>query len=154
MSIKKTIAKEITQLKKNYNKYQAQKYKTIVAGIQNYYCKAPMVSKELGEMGYILGIKLIKLFGKGSYAKDKYYCRRYRNYNFRVWNVAEVTLYTIGICKYKIVKSCSSKKEMFDKIEEELNETSDLKAIEWEKVKAKWISSWEWDASKTIKNTF
>lgn len=33
MSIKKTIAKEITQLKKNCNKYQAQKYNTIVAGI-------------------------------------------------------------------------------------------------------------------------
>lgn len=118
MSIKKTIAKEITQLKKNCNKYQAQKYNTIVAGIQNYYCKATMVSKDLGEIGYIMGRKLIKLFGKGSYTKDKSYCRRYRNYNFKVWNVAEVTLYTIGACKYKIVKSYSSKKEMFDKMDE------------------------------------
>ena len=137
MSIKKTIAKEITQLKKNCNKYQAQKYNTIVAGIQNYYCKATMVSKDLGKIGYIMGRKLIKLFGKGSYTKDKSYCRRYKNYNFKVWNVAEVTLYTIGACKYKIVKSYSSKKEIFDKIDEELNETSDLKVIEWEKIKAK-----------------
>lgn len=55
MSIKKTITKEITQLKKNWNKYHAQKYNTIVAEIQNYYYKATVVSKDLGEIGYIMG---------------------------------------------------------------------------------------------------
>ncbi len=136
-SIRKTIAKEIQQLKDNRNKYQAQKYNTVIAGIQNYYRMATMVSQDLGKIGYIFGRKLIKLFGKGNHTKDKSYSKRYRNYNFKVWNVAKVTLFTIGACKYKIVKSYSSKREIFDVIDEELKETSDLKAIEWEKIKAK-----------------
>lgn len=137
MNIKRTIAKAIKELNENRNKSQAQKYNTVIAGIQNYYRIATMVSQDMAKIGYNMGRKLKNLFGKRNYTKDASYCRRYKNYNFKVWNVAGVTLYTIAACKYKIVKSYSAKKQKFDLMDEELKETSNLKAIEWEKIKSK-----------------
>ncbi|WP_156111924.1 hypothetical protein [Cetobacterium sp. ZWU0022] len=87
-----------------------QKYNTVIAGIQNYYRIATMVSQDMAKIGYNMGRKLKNLFGKRNYIKDTSYCRRYKNYNFKVWNVAGVTLYTIVAYKYKIVKSYSAKK--------------------------------------------
>ncbi|MGL5427087.1 MAG: reverse transcriptase domain-containing protein, partial [Cetobacterium sp.] len=135
--IKKTIAKEIEKLHKYRNNNQAKKYNVVIAGIQNYYRIATMVSQDMAKIGYILGRKLKSRFGKRSHIKDFSYLRRYKTYNFKVWNVSGVTLYTIGACKYKIVKSYSIKKQTFDLVDEELEKTSNLKVTEWEIIKAR-----------------
>ena len=70
-----------------------------------------MVSIDFSKIGYIVNKSLMNRIGKPSSKKDKKYKLRYKGYNFKVWNVAETTIFTLQAIKFKIPKLFSAKKK-------------------------------------------
>jgi len=110
--ILKKIQNEINRLEKWRNKEQALKFNSIILGIQNYYRMSTMVSIDFNKIGYEVSKMLRRKFGKGSFTKDENYKTRYRGYNYKVWNVRGVTLYTLQACKFKIPYMYSAKNNL------------------------------------------
>ncbi|MGL5099329.1 MAG: group II intron reverse transcriptase/maturase [Fusobacteriaceae bacterium] len=137
-NIKDKIKAEILQLKKNSVANQVLKYNSVVLGIQNYYKIATMVSSDLYEIGYLINKTLMNRIGKYSRKKDYFYERRYPEYNYQVWNVAGLTLFTIQACKFKIPKLFSKKdKKIVKNNNLELLYRSEIKHnVNWELLRA------------------
>lgn len=105
---------------------EAMKFNSIIRGIQNYYRIATMVNIDLNRIGYIISKNLYIQFGKGSEKKDIMYQIRFPNYNYKVWNIDNVTLFTLEAIIFKIPKHYSNKnyksrvEELKESIEEQL----------------------------------
>ncbi|MGL5313871.1 MAG: reverse transcriptase domain-containing protein, partial [Peptostreptococcaceae bacterium] len=84
------IRKEIKELQKRLTAQQVLKFNSVILGIQNYYRVATMVSIDFSKIGYIVNKSLMNRIGKPSDKKDKQYKLRYKGYNFKVWNVADI----------------------------------------------------------------
>lgn len=107
------VAKE--QIKEIQRRPTAQAvllFNSKILGIQNYYRIATMVSIDFSKIGYIINKSLTNRIGKPSDEKDKKYKLRYKGYNYQVWNVADVTLFTLQACKFKIPKLFSAKNKV------------------------------------------
>ncbi|MGL4449876.1 MAG: group II intron reverse transcriptase/maturase [Sarcina sp.] len=100
---------EIKEPQKRQTAQQVLKFNSKILGIQNYYRVTTMVSKDFSKIGYIVNKSLMNRLGRPSEKKDKKYKLRYKRYNFRVWNAAEITLFTLQACKYKVPKLFSTK---------------------------------------------
>ncbi len=105
------IRQEIKELQKRRTAQQVSKFNSIILGIQNYYRMATMVNIDFRKIGYIVNKSLINRIGKPSDKKDKKYKLRYKGYNFQVWNVAGITIFTLQAIKFKILKLFSAKKK-------------------------------------------
>ncbi|MEG0730727.1 MAG: group II intron reverse transcriptase/maturase, partial [Cetobacterium sp.] len=105
------IKQEIKELQKRRTALQVLKFNSVILGIQNYYRMATMVSIDFSKIGYIVNKSLMNRIGKPSSKKDKKYKLRYKGYNFKVWNVAETTIFTLQAIKFKIPKLFSAKKK-------------------------------------------
>ncbi|MGL5427158.1 MAG: reverse transcriptase domain-containing protein, partial [Cetobacterium sp.] len=106
------IRQEIKELQKRRTAQQVLKFNSVILGIQNYYRMATMVNIDFRKIGYIVNKSLINRLGKPSDKKDKKYKLRYKGYNFKVWNVAGTTVFTLQAIKFKIPKLFSAKKKV------------------------------------------
>ncbi|MGL5964772.1 MAG: group II intron reverse transcriptase/maturase [Fusobacteriaceae bacterium] len=138
-NIKSKLKAEIILLKRNKKANQVMKFNSVVLGIQNYYRFATMVSLDLYEIGFVINKILMCRIGKYSKSKDFFYVRRYPNYNFQVWNVARLTLFTLQACKHKIPRMFPKQKENKQLIESNNNiiplEVKQYN-IDWERIRA------------------
>ena len=108
----------------------------MILGIQNYYNIATMVNIDLGRIGYSLTRILKNRLGKGNYKKDILYERRYSKYNYKVWNVNKITLFTLDACKFKVPKQYSKKKKTRIEIDR-LYRYTEIGDKNWEVLRAK-----------------
>ena len=104
------IKQEIKELQKRRTALQVLKFNSVILGIQNYYRMATMINIDFSKIGYIVNKSLMNRLGKPSGKKDKKYKLRYKGYNFKVWNVAGNTIFTLQAIKFKIPKLFSAKK--------------------------------------------
>lgn len=130
------LKEQIKIIQKYKSKAQAIKYNAMILGIQNYYNIATMVNIDLGRIGYILTRILKNRLGKGNYKKDILYERRYSKYNYKVWNVNKITLFTLDACKFKVPKQYSPKKKTRIEIDR-LYRYTELGDKNWEVLRAK-----------------
>ena len=89
------------------------KYNSQVRGIQNYYRIATNCSKDFGEIGFLINKTLYNRLGKPHKIKakiSKAYQERYKGYHCRVWNVKEISLFSIRSQKHKKPMQYSEKK--------------------------------------------
>ena len=108
------IREEIKELQRRRTATQVLKFNSIILGIQNYYRMATMVNIDFSKIGYIVNKSLMNRLGKPSGKKDKKYKLRYKGYNFKVWNVAGTTIFTLQAIKFKIPKLFSAKKKVMN----------------------------------------
>ena len=130
------LKEQIKIIQKYKSKAQAIKYNAMILGIQNYYNIATMVNIDLGRIGYILTRILKNRLGKGNYKKDILYERRYSKYNYKVWNVNKITLFTLDACTFKVPKQYSKKKKTRIEIDR-LYRYTELGDKNWEVLRAK-----------------
>lgn len=130
------LKEQIKIIQKYKSKAQAIKYNAMILGIQNYYNIATMVNIDLGRIGYILTRILKNRLGKGNYKKDILYERRYSKYNYKVWNVNKITLFTLDACKFKVPKQYSKRKKTRIEIDR-LYRYTELGDKNWEVLRAK-----------------
>ncbi|WP_407536958.1 reverse transcriptase domain-containing protein [Cetobacterium somerae] len=111
---------------------EAMKFNSIIRGIQNYYKIATMVNIDLNKIGYIISKILYIQFGKGSNKKDIMYRMRFPNYNYKVWNIDNITLFTLEALIFKIPKHYSDKnyKSRVDELKESIEEKLYVKVIQ------------------------
>ncbi|MGL5058234.1 MAG: HNH endonuclease signature motif containing protein, partial [Fusobacteriaceae bacterium] len=107
------------------------KFNSVILGIQNYYRMATMVSIDFSKIGYIVNKSLANRIGKPSDKKDDKYKLRYKGYNFKVWNVASTTIFTLQAIKFKIPKLFSAKKKV-----ENVEKQIEIKEIEDPQIRA------------------
>lgn len=118
------IRAQIKILAKIPTTIEAMKFNSIIRGIQNYYKIATMVNIDLNKIGYIISKILYIRFGKGSNKKDIMYRMRFPNYNYKVWNIDNITLFTLEALIFKIPKHYSDKnyKSRVDELKESIEE--------------------------------
>ncbi|MGL5624072.1 group II intron reverse transcriptase/maturase, partial [Cetobacterium sp.] len=141
LEIERKLRKQVIIIQKNRDKKQALKFNSLVLGIQNYYKKATMCNRDFVSIGYKINKVLYNRIGKSSYKKDALYTKLYPKYNYRVWNIQNITLFTIQACKFKIPKFFSNKPKTFEKsieklIEKQLDIKNDNVDCDWEKMRA------------------
>lgn len=71
---------------------------------------ATMVNIDFREIGDIVNKSLMNRIGKPSDKKDNKYKLPYKGYKFKVYNIAEITIFTLQAIKFKILKLFSAKK--------------------------------------------
>ncbi|MGL5427935.1 MAG: hypothetical protein ACRDAS_08495, partial [Cetobacterium sp.] len=133
--ILETIRIEIKELQKNKTIGQSLKFNSVIRGMQNYYCMATMVNIDFSEIGYKVNRILMSRIGKYSWIKDAKYSERYKGYNYQVWTVAEVTLFTLQACKFKIPRLFSAKNKI-EVEEKEILIEKEEEQIDMEKLRA------------------
>lgn len=102
----------------------ALKYNSQVRGIQNYYVIATHSNLDFTEIGYKLDRILFNRLGpplKNRSKINKAYNKRFKGYNFRVWNVTGVTLFTIQASKTRNPMNFSSKNKKSKPIKVQLD---------------------------------
>lgn len=111
-------------MQKNRDKKQALKFNSSILGIQNYYKKATMCNRDFVSIGYKINKVLYNRIGKSFYKKDTLYTKLHPRYNYRVWNIQNITLFIIQACKFKISKFFSNKLKTLEKSIEKLIESN------------------------------
>ncbi|MGL5936343.1 MAG: reverse transcriptase domain-containing protein, partial [Cetobacterium sp.] len=120
------IKQQVKELQKRRTALQVLKFNSVILGIQNYYRMATMVNIDFSKIGYIVNKSFRNRLGKPSSKKDKKYKLRYKGYNFKVWNVAGTTVFTLQAIKFKIPKLFSAKKKVKNVEKQiEMNEIED-----------------------------
>ncbi|MGL4946110.1 MAG: group II intron reverse transcriptase/maturase [Cetobacterium sp.] len=119
------IKQQVKELQKRRTAQQVYKFNLVILGIQNYYRMATMVNIDFSKIGYIVNKSLMNRIGKPSSKKDDKYKLRYKGYNFKVWNVASTTIFTLQAIKFKIPKLFSAKKKV-----ENIEKQIEIKEIE------------------------
>lgn len=112
--IQQNLSDAIIKMQRHPNLETVGRYNSIVLGIQNYYRIATQVSKDLGNIAYILSKKLkvrLKSIKKDKGTLSSFYKSRYKN-NYKVIFVAHIALFPLAdvqtknamgfqhICKY------------------------------------------------------
>ncbi|MGL5918479.1 MAG: HNH endonuclease signature motif containing protein [Cetobacterium sp.] len=120
------IKQQVKELQKRRTALQVSKFNSVILGIQNYYRMATMVNIDFSKIGYIVNKSLVNRIGKPSDKKNDKYKLRYKGYNFKVWNVAGTTVFTLQAIKFKIPKLFSAKKKVMNVEKQiEINEIED-----------------------------
>ncbi|WP_070040926.1 group II intron reverse transcriptase/maturase, partial [Robinsoniella peoriensis] len=96
--IQQTISDAIIKMQKHPNLNTVGRYNSIILGIQNYYRIATQVSRDLGDIAYILSKKLkvrLKAIKKDKGSLSNFYKSRYKN-NYKVIFVAQIALFPLA----------------------------------------------------------
>lgn len=123
--IQKMAKEQIKEIQKRPTAQAVLLFNSKIRGVQDYYRMATMVSIDFSKIGYIINKSLTNGLGKPSNKKDKKYKLRYKGYNHQVWNVADVTLFTLQACKFKIPKLFSAKNKVIIEDKVELDSVAD-----------------------------
>lgn len=132
--IKEKVALNIKALRRFPTREQTLKLNSVIRGIQNYYRMATMVNIDLKKVGYEINKILKNVIGKHSREKDESYKHRYKGYNYKIYSVKDVTIFTIQACKFKIPMMYSAKTKV--RIEEKPRVIEKVVSYESEKTRA------------------
>ena len=123
--IQKMAKEQIKEIQKRPTARAVLLFNSKIRGVQDYYRMVTMVSMDFSKIGYIINRSLMNRLGKPSNKKDKKYELRYKGYNYKVWNVANITLFSPQACKFKIPKLFSAKNKVMIEDKVELDSVAD-----------------------------
>ncbi len=101
----KTLKDNIQEIRIESNKKErikkVIKFNSTVLGIHNYYKVATHVTMDFAKISFIITKTLYNKFGTPTRIKDERYKMKFKRCKSKVWNINDITLFTIGYIQHK-----------------------------------------------------